>query len=56
MNYLKHTNRTRFRNNILKPIIDNGFISYSIPDKPNSPNQKYIISEKGKLLLKDLEK
>ncbi len=55
MNSLRQTNRTRFRNNILKPIIDEGFINYTIPDKPNSPKQKYIVTEKGKQLLKTLK-
>lgn len=52
MDALKQTNRTRFRNKILKPMIDEGFVNYTLPDKPNSPGQKYIITEKGIELLK----
>lgn len=51
MDALKQTNRTRFRNNILRPILENGFINYTIPDRPTSPRQKYRITEKGKQLI-----
>lgn len=53
MEALKQKNRTRFRNNFLKPMIENGFIIPTIPDKPQSPKQKYIITNKGKKLLEN---
>ena len=37
---LKH--REYFRSQILKPLIEKGLLSLTIPDKPNSPKQKYI--------------
>ncbi len=40
---MKH--RTYFRNNILKPLIEKGFLTLTIPDKPSSPKQKYIAIE-----------
>ncbi len=54
-NILKHiklTNKTDNYNKYIKPLIDNGIIEMTIPDKPNSPLQQYRLTEKGKKLLK----
>jgi ATP-dependent DNA helicase RecG len=50
------TNRTKFRNQVLKPLIDAGLIEMTIPDKPRSSKQRYRLTEKGKALLDTLEK
>ncbi len=49
-------NRTKFRRKYITPLLREDLISMTIPDKPNSPDQKYIITEKGKLLLEELYK
>lgn len=46
-----HTNRTRFKNAVLQPLIEADFIGMTIPDKPRSSKQKYRLTDKGKALL-----
>ena len=55
MEILNQTNRTRFKKGFVDPLINEGLINYTIPDKPNSPKQKYVITEKGRKLLEALE-
>ena len=40
-------NRDYFRTDYLNPAITNGYIELTIPDKPNSQNQKYRLTAKG---------
>jgi ATP-dependent DNA helicase RecG len=51
MKYLQYKKRQSFREIYLIPLQQVGFITMTIPDKPNDPNQKYVITEKGKLFL-----
>ena len=44
---LSITNRDYFRINYLNPAISNGYIELTIPDKPNSQNQKYRLTKRG---------
>jgi hypothetical protein len=46
MNILGRTNRTKFKLAIIYPLIDQGFMELTIPDKPKSPNQKYRSTNK----------
>ena len=46
------TNRTKFRNQVVKPLLEAGFIEMTIPDKPNSRLQKYRLTDKGRAWLK----
>ena len=39
-------NRDYFRTDYLNPAISNGYIELTIPDKPNSQNQKYRLTAK----------
>ena len=42
MDLLQLKSRDYFRNNILKPMIQAGLLKPTIPDKPKSPDQRYI--------------
>ena len=41
-----YKNSKHFSNTYLKPLIDGGYVRMTIPDKPNSKNQKYVIAGK----------
>ena len=41
MEVVNQTNRSRFKKNIINPLLVAGVLSMTIPDKPNSPLQQY---------------
>jgi len=41
-------NRTKFRHQVLGPLLEAGLIEMTIPDKPTSPKQTYSLTEKGR--------
>jgi len=43
---LKHL--PHFRSSILQPLLAEGLLEQTIPDKPKSPNQKYVARKKMK--------
>jgi Fic family protein len=45
------TNRTKFRDQFLHPLIEQGLLEMTIPDKPRSSKQRYRTTEKGKAVL-----
>ena len=47
--------RSKFRDIYINPILELELVQMTIPEKPNSSKQKYLITEKGKLLLEELE-
>jgi ATP-dependent DNA helicase RecG len=51
MQITKQSNRTRFRKNIIRPLMEEGLLAMRIPMKPSSPLQTYFTTEKGKALL-----
>ncbi len=46
MEILKRTNKTKFKDAIIKPLIENGFFELTNPGKPKSPTQKYRLTNK----------
>jgi ATP-dependent DNA helicase RecG len=46
------TNRTKFRDQVVNPLIEQGYLARTIPDKPTSSNQKYKITAYGEEMLK----
>jgi ATP-dependent DNA helicase RecG len=53
MSLIGRANRTKFRDQVLKPLLDAGLIEMTIPDKPASSKQKYRLTEKGKRMLNE---
>ena len=51
MNIAGRTNRTKFRDSVLKPLMQAGLIEMTNPERPRSSRQKYRITEKGRALL-----
>ncbi|MES2921909.1 MAG: Fic family protein [Verrucomicrobiota bacterium] len=45
------SDRTKFRNQILKPLLQAGWVEMTLPDKPNSRLQKYRITSAGRARL-----
>jgi ATP-dependent DNA helicase RecG len=48
------SNRTKFREKYVTPLIETGLIEMSQPDKPKSSKQQYYLSNKGKAFFKQL--
>ena len=48
--------REHFRKTILNPMVEEELLALTVPDKPNSPKQHYVTTEKGKQVLKASEK
>ncbi|MEI7811686.1 MAG: RNA-binding domain-containing protein [Ignavibacteria bacterium] len=48
------TNKSKFKDRYINPLFEMNFLEFTIPGKPKSPNQKYLTTEKGKILLNSL--
>ena len=46
MQILNRTNKSKFKNAIINPLVENGFLELTNPDKPKSPIQKYRLTSK----------
>jgi len=42
------TNRTKFRDQVLNPMLQAGWVEMTLPDKPRSFGQKYRLTKYGK--------
>ncbi|MFC1462308.1 ATP-binding protein [Verrucomicrobiota bacterium] len=51
MSLTGRSDRTKFRHQVLKPILEAGLIEMTIPDKPRSSKQKYRLTDKGRRAL-----
>lgn len=54
MAVINRKNRTKFRDQVLNPMIDLGLIEMTIPDKPCSSKQKYKLTDKSRQAVKSL--
>ncbi len=50
------SDRTKFRNQVLNPLIEAGFIEMTAPDKPRSSKQRYRTTPAGRAFLENAEK
>ena len=41
-------NRTKFRDQVIKPLLEQGLLEMTLPDKPTSSQQKYVLTVQGK--------
>ena len=48
-------NRTKFRNRFIRPLLDADWLAMTIPDKPRSSKQRYLITEKGLQVLQAIQ-
>ena len=46
MEIMHRTNKSKFKNIIINPLVKNGFFELTNPDKPKSPTQKYRLTSK----------
>ena len=44
MKILNRTNKSKFKNVIINPLVENGFFELTNPNKPKSPTQKYRLT------------
>ena len=51
MDFFRYKNRNTFRENYLNPLKQLGFIMATKPDTPNAPDNKYVITARGKAFL-----
>jgi hypothetical protein len=56
MEIAERTNRTKFQNQVLKPLLSEDLIRMTIQDNPTSRNQRYETTDRGRALLGQLEK
>ncbi|NLO71128.1 MAG: AAA family ATPase [Porphyromonadaceae bacterium] len=48
MEFLQLKHNQTFRDNYLKPLLEKGILKMTLPDKPNSMYQKYVVKEGAK--------
>ena len=47
------SDRTKFRNQVLNPLLEAGFIEMTVPEKPNSSKQRYRTTLAGRAVLEN---
>lgn len=53
--FMDLTDRTKFRRKYIHPLLNAGILEQTMPDKPNSRNQKYQLTMKGLELIEHLK-
>ena len=55
MAVMGRTNRTKFRDQVIRPLLEAGWIEMTVPDRPTSRKQRYRTTAAGKKALEALE-
>jgi ATP-dependent DNA helicase RecG len=53
--YIELSNQTKNYDTYLLPLLEIGYLEFTIPEKPNSPDQQYVLSNTGRALLNSLD-
>ena len=48
------SNTTKFKAKYTTPLIDAQIVAMTLPDKPTTSNQRYFLTEEGKVLLANM--
>lgn len=50
MTFVGRSNRSKFREQVLAPLLASGVVEMTVPDKPNSSKQRYRLTAVGRAL------
>jgi len=56
LKYMGWRDRTKFRRRFISPLLDKGMIRRTIPEKPSSSKQRYILTQQGVEVLHKIKK
>lgn len=56
LSFMDAADRTKFRRKYIYPLLNAGILRQTIPDKPNSRNQKYQLTDKGLQILESFSR
>lgn len=48
------SNTTKFKSKYVNPLIEAQIVGMTLPDKPTSPKQRYILTDNGRTLLANM--
>ena len=51
----ERSDRTKFRNQVLRPLLGEELLEMTVPDKPRSSKQRYRLTAKGRAVLDNLK-
>jgi ATP-dependent DNA helicase RecG len=51
LKFMRYKNKAMFRDRYLQLLVQEGLVQRTIPEKPTSPEQRYVLTDKGKLYL-----
>ena len=54
MAHAERQDRTKFRNQVLKPLLKAGWLEMTVPDRPTSSRQKYRTTDAGRQAVDDV--